>query len=529
MVSSKRGISISTRMSILIGVLLIIIYTIFGALLVKKEKARLIEQASAWFRDDLNDFEQLFDVVESETDNGFTNSDYEILSPILKEKSYFGRGYPVLVRLDGLYLIHPTKEGESGAGSIFHEKKIKSNQNEGSFRYKYPDNKGEWKYQYYKYYEPYDAFIVETYYEKDLLSELKSTKRFIVFGLAISILIVVLGVVVVTSGLIVDIKKIIKAISMLALGKNVKSLSVRNNDEIGQITEELNKLIVGIENTATFAAEIGNGNLEAEIKLLSDGDELGKALVEMRDNLKNAAEEERKRQAEDKQRQWYNEGIARFSEIVRKHDDFTKLSTEFIIQLVKYLELNQGGIFLLNDDDKNNKYFELVAAYAYDRQKHLDKKVGLEDGYIGACYLEKQTVYLKNVPDDYVQITSGLGQATPKYLVIIPIKTEEDVLGVIELASFEEIPQYYAEFVEKIAENIAASYSSMKINKQTQKLLEESRLQSQQMIEQEEEMRQNMEELQATQEESSRTEEMLRKELAEAKQTISELKSQLNN
>lgn len=520
--------SFTARISAIIGVFLIVVFSVLTFLITKAQKENLLSDTRAWMEDDLLDYADLFDAIENSSARGFSNEDYNIIKPILEKKSYFERGYPYLLRADGLCLIHPTMENESVVGTNYYESIIKSNQNQGGLRYKFPDERGEWKYLLFRYYEVYDAYIISTYYEADVTLELNRIMTENYIGLFISIIIIVFGVVLIVLNSMKDLKKVIHSISLLAQGKKVDAFELKINDEIGQINSELNKLIKNSQHTSDFAKEIGKGNLEAELSLLSDEDELGKALLEMRNNLKEASEAEKKRQAEDQRRQWYNEGIAKFAEIVRKHDDFTRLSTEFIIQLVKYLELNQGGIFLLNDEDENDRYFELIAAYAYDRQKHLDKRIGLEDGYIGACYLEKQTVFLKNVPDDYIQITSGLGQATPKYLLIVPIKTEEEVLGAIELASFEEIPQYYAEFVEKIAENIAASYSSIKINKQTQKLLEESRLQSQQMIEQEEEMRQNMEELQATQEESARTEETLRKELAEAKQTISELKSQLN-
>jgi methyl-accepting chemotaxis protein len=299
-----------------------------------------------------------------------------------------------------------------------------------------------------------------------------------------------------------------------------EKLKVRN-DEIGDMSAALNDLVESFKQFTNFAKEIGEGNYEANFEPLSDQDDLGNALLEMRDNLKKASEEEAKRQEEDKQRNWASQGIAKFSEILRENnDDIEELSFQIIQNLVNYTEANQGGLFLVNDEDEENKFIELKAAYAFNRRKYLEKNIEFGVGLIGRAVQEGETIYMTEIPDNYINITSGLGEANPKSLLIVPLKANDEIHGVIEMASFKEFEQYQIDFIEKIAENIASTLATVKINIRTNELLERTQQQAEEMKSQEEEMRQNMEELKATQEESSRREKELKAKLIDCEQKL---------
>ncbi len=254
-----------------------------------------------------------------------------------------------------------------------------------------------------------------------------------------------------------------------------------------------------------FVEKIRMGNIDAEYKIQGQDDVLGQSILDLRDNLKKNKEEEDRRRKEDQQRNWIAEGLAKFGDILRKDtDNLEELSYNLISELVKYIHANQGAFFIIDDEDEADKHMKMTACYAYERRKYADKRLELGEGIIGAAILEQETIYMTDVPDSYVNITSGLGKATPRCLLVVPLIIAEEVHGVIEIGAIHELEDYILEFVEKVAETIASTISNVKINSRTAKLLKESREQAEALAAQEEQMRQNMEELQATQEEAAR-------------------------
>lgn len=268
-------------------------------------------------------------------------------------------------------------------------------------------------------------------------------------------------------------------------------------DEIGEMADSAGKLINGLRETSRFAENIGKGNYQASFQPLSKQDVLGNALLEMRDNLAKVAEE-------DRRRNWSTTGLALFGELVgKKATDLKNLSDLIISNLVKYVDANQGGLFIVEDADGHidkEIFMTLASCYAWDSKKYLEQRVYRGDGLTGQAWQEGATIHLTEIPNDYVSITSGLGESNPNSLLIVPLKLNEEVFGVVELASFNIFEEYKVKFVENIAESIASAIASVKTTERTNRLLDESTMMTEQMKSQEEEMRQNMEELQATQE-----------------------------
>ena len=286
-------------------------------------------------------------------------------------------------------------------------------------------------------------------------------------------------------------------------------------DDIGEMVRSVKELLIGLKGTALFAKELGSGNLQANYNLLSQNDILGNALMDMRDSLRKVADD-------DKKRNWVNQGVATFSEILRKNNDNLEVLTDqIILYLVNYLSVNQGAIFLVNDINKKDIHLELAAIYAWDRKKFLEQRIEKGQGLVGQCWYEQKTIFMTDVPENFVRITSGLGEATPKCVLIVPLVSNEEIYGILEFASFKVLEQYEIEYVEKVAESIGAAIGNVRITERTKTLLEEAQQQGEELRANEEEMRQNMEEMNATQEEMDRV-------LQEKDQQIERLIEELN-
>ncbi|MCQ2375215.1 MAG: GAF domain-containing protein [Salinivirgaceae bacterium] len=310
------------------------------------------------------------------------------------------------------------------------------------------------------------------------------------------------------------VNEIKRRIEQLAYAKKIESTAKFKalfRNEFVDVIEAIKLLEASNEQTTEFANAIAKGDFGKDFKLLSDDDNMGKSLLNMRDSLRESKNQEEQRAEEQKRIAWATSGIATFGELMRQQNsDINELSRTFVSKLTDYIHVVQGGVFMLNDDDREHIKYVLTGAVAFSRQKQMEKEFELGIGLIGQCAYEQKTIYMSEVPENYIEITSGLGEANPRYILIVPAILNGTVYAVIELASFKPIAKHKIEFVEKLGETLASSLSMVKVNENTQRLLKESKANEEQLAEQQEVLKQNMEELQATQEEMARKEDRLR-------------------
>lgn len=296
-----------------------------------------------------------------------------------------------------------------------------------------------------------------------------------------------------------------KYIHSLSIGQIPSSVIILPT-EFGQTLTDIRKLTQGLEEVKDFAQEVGKRNFKKKIDIFPIDSELGEALHKMKLSLEEVAKTEY-------ERNWQNQGVVEMGQVIRKHtENMQVLCDELLSNLVKYIDAQQGAIFLPSNQEKT---LILRSAYAYGRKKFIEKEVRSDEGILGEVFQDAERIFMTDIPDDYTQISAGLGEAKPNSVLVVPLKAQEKVLGVLEIAAFNTLTEVEIRLVERTAEILAASISSVANAEKMKNLLEKSNYSAQQMSAQEEELRQNTEELMATREE-------LERQLVEIKSQVEE-------
>lgn len=321
------------------------------------------------------------------------------------------------------------------------------------------------------------------------------------------VIVIILALIIFAFSLTVPLKRTTNALRKLAAGDvhNVEKVRINSADETKEMADSTNTVIDGLNTLTDFAKNIGRGNYDYEFNKADDDDLLGEAILEMRNSLAKAREEENQRLIQEDNLNWASQGINIFNRVLRvDNQNLEVLAYEIIQTLTTYLGAHMGGIYVKTDEDSD--VYELVNQIGFSKEKAAQKIVKPGDSNVGLCILEKDTIFINDVPKDYDRVTSGLGSTIPASILIVPLMSNLKMVGVIEIESLKEIQDYQISFVEKLAETIAATIATVKVNVRTSQLLDMSQKQAEELEQQEEEMRQNMEEMQATQEEAAKQE-----------------------
>ncbi len=319
---------------------------------------------------------------------------------------------------------------------------------------------------------------------------------------------------------ILSLKATLQVLGEGTLPSKVEKLS---EDEIGQMAEKTNQLVQALKRTAHFAHDIGEGKFTTDFQPLGKDDTLGNALLNMRKSIQEA-------EKRDTERNWIVTGVAEIGAILREHNNLNDLGDAVSAYVTNKINAVQGAFYVVNDDENDQAYIELISSFAYNKKKHLKAEFKFAEGLVGQSAIEQDTLLRTEIPYDYVTITSGLlGDKRPECLLIVPLITDEKVYGVLEFAGFNKFSSREVKFVEEISLITARTIFNIKVNERTRRLLEESRQMSNELQEQQEVLRQNAEEMQATQEELKRTNYQLEEQVAEVERTQNRMASLLEN
>jgi hypothetical protein len=219
-------------------------------------------------------------------------------------------------------------------------------------------------------------------------------------------------------------------------------------------------------------------------------------------------EEILRKSEQEKVYNWVTQGLANVSEVIsRNNSDLNSLTNEALKTIVKYVGAQQGILAVAIKDDEEDEHLRIFATYGISKKQLKTERIEPGSGMLGEAYKDKQKRTFDRLPEGYIKIESGLGEAPPARIVLLPLKTEDgEVVGVMELAFLEEVSETVQQFLDKVSSIIALNIFAATLTHKTMLLLQQSKEQTEEMRAQEEEMRQNMEELEATTEEFRRRE-----------------------
>ncbi|HSL70732.1 MAG TPA: response regulator, partial [Longimicrobiales bacterium] len=292
---------------------------------------------------------------------------------------------------------------------------------------------------------------------------------------------------------------------------------------VDNVNQLANNLTVQVRAIADVATAVTKGDLTRTITVDAKGevDELKNNINQMIGNLKQTTER-------NQEQDWLKTNLAKFSRMMQGQKDLETVSRLIMSELTPLVSAHHGAFFLMDTEDTPT--LKLIASYAYKQRKHLANRFQLGEGLVGQAALEKKPIVLSNVPDDYIQISSGLGEAPPRSIIVLPILFEGDVKAVVELASFRPFSQVHQNFLDQLSEIVGVVLNMIAANMRTEELLQQSQALTGELQDQSEELRRQQEELRKSNSEletQARTlkasEELLKEQQEELQQVNEEL------
>jgi CheY-like chemotaxis protein/signal transduction histidine kinase/CHASE3 domain sensor protein len=266
---------------------------------------------------------------------------------------------------------------------------------------------------------------------------------------------------------------------------------------------------------ARIAEEIGRGNLDVRFEDgAGEGTGIRAAIGGMLDSLR-----ENRSQAEN--RDWLKTGVARLNDVMSGDPDLRTLASKVISEMATYLHAQVGVLYLAQDG--TGQTLSLKGSYAYKKRKNLSDVFAFGEGLVGQAALERQQILLKNVPEDYVKVTSGIGERTPTFICVTPFAYEERVKGVIEIGTLTEMTDIQLEYLEQVMPALAVAAETAESRTKLVEALAESQQLSEELQVQQEELRTTNEELEEHTQRLRESEEKLRVQQEELQVTNEEL------
>ncbi|TFW05571.1 response regulator [Oxalobacteraceae bacterium OM1] len=238
------------------------------------------------------------------------------------------------------------------------------------------------------------------------------------------------------------------------------------------LTENLNQMAATLTTQVRAIAEVATavtrGDLSRSIQVEARGE-----VADLKDNINEMIRNLKETTQKNAQQDWLKTNLARFTRLLQGQRDLSAVTTLILSELAPLVSAHHGVFYMMDSQDHDAR-LRMIASYGYRSSRKLPTSFRPGEGLVGQCALEKQRIWLTNVPRDYIQVSSGLGAAPPTNIVVLPILFEQQVKAVIEIASLDRFTETHLWFLDQLMESIGVVLNTIEANSRTESLLTQS-------------------------------------------------------
>jgi CheY-like chemotaxis protein/HAMP domain-containing protein len=278
---------------------------------------------------------------------------------------------------------------------------------------------------------------------------------------------------------------VVRQARLIARGDYSIELTQRSDNNELQIA--INEMVESLKGVVAQADRIANGDYSGEVATKSENDKLAYSLNRMISALRQAT-------LENDRQNWQKTGTNGLNEVMRGEIELTKLGADVVRYLATYTGAAMGALYVT---DEGSPHLTLAGSYAFTKRKSLNDVIPFGEGLVGQAAVSREMISLTELPADYSRISSAVGDALPRNVVVAPFVSEDRVWGVIELAAFREFSDHELDFLQSVCEAIAVAFNMTTSRARMAELLEQTRQQASRLQVQQEELQQTNEELEA--------------------------------
>ncbi len=238
------------------------------------------------------------------------------------------------------------------------------------------------------------------------------------------------------------------------------------------LTENVNQLAANLTNQMRAIGEVATavtrGDLSRSIQVEARGE-----VSYLKDNINEMIRNLKETTQKNAQQDWLKTNLARFTRLLQGQRDLQAV-TKLILSELAPLVSAHHGVFYMMDSQETDARLRMIASYGYRSSRKLPTSFLPGEGLVGQCAVEKNRIWLTDVPRDYIVVSSGLGSAPPNNIVVLPILFEQQVKAVIEIASLDRFTETHLSFLDQLMESIGVVLNTIEANSRTESLLTQS-------------------------------------------------------